>query len=134
MSNDPLAYLKEQLDELEAAGFGHPSRARSRASSTPRARFDGRDVINLASNNYLGLAAHPRLKEAAAKAAMRVRRGLGRRPDDRRDHVAAPRAGAAVRRVQGRRGGADVPVGLHRRTPGRSPRSCRPRTSSSPTS
>ena len=43
-----------------------------------RARFDGRDVINLASNNYLGLAAHPRLKEAAAKAAAEFGAGIGR--------------------------------------------------------
>src|SRR5207247_10290017 len=42
-----------------------------------RTRFDGRDVINLASNNYLGLAAHPRLKEAAAKAAMEFGAGSG---------------------------------------------------------
>src|SRR5205085_11018253 len=43
----------------------------------PRARFDGRDVINLASNNYLGLAAHPRLKEAASRAAAELGAGSG---------------------------------------------------------
>ncbi|MGZ4214217.1 MAG: glycine C-acetyltransferase, partial [Actinomycetota bacterium] len=42
-----------------------------------RTRFDGKDVVNLASNNYLGLAAHPRLKEAAAKAAMEFGAGSG---------------------------------------------------------
>jgi glycine C-acetyltransferase len=42
-----------------------------------RARFDGRDVINLASNNYLGLANHPRLNRAASDAAMRLGAGTG---------------------------------------------------------
>jgi len=34
----------------------------------PTARFDGRTVVNLSSNNYLGLTTHPRLREAALKA------------------------------------------------------------------
>ena len=48
-------------------------------SGEQRARtvFDGRAVINLASNNYLGLAAHPRLKEAASRAALEFGAGSG---------------------------------------------------------
>src|SRR5205085_10618238 len=42
-----------------------------------RARFDGRDVINLASNNYLGLCGDPRMKEAAAAAAREYGAGSG---------------------------------------------------------
>jgi glycine C-acetyltransferase len=42
-----------------------------------RTVFDGRAVINLASNNYLGLAAHPRLKEAASRAALEFGAGSG---------------------------------------------------------
>src|SRR5207253_10865924 len=42
-----------------------------------RARFDGRDVINLASNNYLGLANHPRLNDAASTAARDLGAGSG---------------------------------------------------------
>ncbi|HXF36586.1 MAG TPA: aminotransferase class I/II-fold pyridoxal phosphate-dependent enzyme, partial [Actinomycetota bacterium] len=42
-----------------------------------RTRYDGREVVNLASNNYLGLAAHPRVKEAAARAAERFGAGSG---------------------------------------------------------
>ena len=34
----------------------------------PRSIIDGREVINLSSNNYLGLTTHPRLKEAAKQA------------------------------------------------------------------
>jgi glycine C-acetyltransferase len=76
MANGSLDYLKEQLDELEKQGLRqHPRTLEGEQGA--RARFDGRDVINLASNNYLGLAAHPKLKEAAAKAAMEVGAGSG---------------------------------------------------------
>src|SRR5438094_6041205 len=76
MGRGSLDYLKEQLDELERAGTALHPRVLER-SQAARTRFDGRDVINLASNNYLGLAAHPRLKEAAAKAAMEFGAGTG---------------------------------------------------------
>jgi glycine C-acetyltransferase len=76
MPGKSLDYLKEQLDKLERAGTAlHPRVLQ--AEQRARTRFDGRDVINLASNNYLGLAAHPRLKEAAAKAAMELGAGSG---------------------------------------------------------
>jgi glycine C-acetyltransferase len=71
-----LDYLKKELGELERAGTAlHPRVLEDEQKA--RTRFDGRDVINLASNNYLGLAAHPRLKEAAAGAAMRYGAGSG---------------------------------------------------------
>src|SRR5437870_3261417 len=71
-----LDYLREQLEELERAGTALRPRVLER-QQVARTRFDGRDVINLASNNYLGLAAHPRVKEAAAKAAMEFGAGSG---------------------------------------------------------
>src|SRR5438105_11855002 len=71
-----LDYLKTQLDELARAGTAlHPRTLES--AQHARARLDGRDVINLASNNYLGLAAHPRMKEAAARAAAELGAGSG---------------------------------------------------------
>jgi glycine C-acetyltransferase len=71
-----LDYLKDQLGELEAAGTSiHPRVLQ--AEQHARTRFDGRDVINLASNNYLGLAAHPRMKEAAERAAKEFGAGSG---------------------------------------------------------
>jgi glycine C-acetyltransferase len=74
--NESLDYLKEHLAELERTGSAiHPKTLEG--EQLPRARFDGRDVINLASNNYLGLAAHPRLKEAAARAATELGAGSG---------------------------------------------------------
>jgi glycine C-acetyltransferase len=73
---DALGYLRTQLDELEEAGL----RLRIRTledTQAARARFDGRDVINLASNNYLGLCGDPRMREAAAKAAEEFGAGSG---------------------------------------------------------
>src|SRR2546428_12049001 len=76
MATGSLDYLREQLEELERAGTAlHPRVLELHQAA--RTRFDGRDVINLASNNYLGLAAHPRLKEAAARAAMDFGAGSG---------------------------------------------------------
>ena len=76
MAKGSLDYLKEQLDELERAGTAlHPRVLQGEQRA--RTRFDGREVINLASNNYLGLAAHPRLKEAAARAAKEFGAGSG---------------------------------------------------------
>jgi len=76
MAKGSLEFLKEQLGGLEKAGTAlHPRVLELQQAA--RTRFDGRDVINLASNNYLGLAAHPRLKEAAAQAALEFGAGSG---------------------------------------------------------
>src|SRR4029450_9237657 len=76
MATASLDYLKQELSALIQAGTALHPRTLEGAQGA-RARFDGRDVINLASNNYLGLAAHPRLREAAAKAAMDLGAGSG---------------------------------------------------------
>jgi glycine C-acetyltransferase len=73
---DALGYLQTQLDDLEQQGL----RLRIRTledTQAARCRFDGRDVINLASNNYLGLCGDPRMREAAAKAAEEFGAGSG---------------------------------------------------------
>ncbi len=71
-----LDYLKDELRALEEQGLLLSPRTLEREQRA-RTRFDGREVVNLASNNYLGLAAHPRLKEAAARAAMELGAGSG---------------------------------------------------------
>ena len=73
---NPLAHLSAELEELKAAHLYRPLRVMSSANGT-RVTVDGRDVISLASNNYLGLNTHPRLVEAAAVAARRFGAGSG---------------------------------------------------------
>ena len=71
-----LDYLKEELFELGEQGLllqPHTLQGPTGA----RARYDGREVINLASNNYLGLANHPRLNLAASEAAAEFGAGSG---------------------------------------------------------
>src|SRR5438046_226218 len=71
-----LDHLNQELAKLEAAG----PRLHPRTLDGPtgaRASFDGRTVINLASNNYLGLANHPRMNRAASEAAVRFGAGTG---------------------------------------------------------
>ncbi len=73
---DPLAYLGEQLKAWKSAGTFQRLRQLESACE-PVCRFDGREVINLASNNYLGLANHPKLVEASVDAARRFGAGSG---------------------------------------------------------
>jgi glycine C-acetyltransferase len=71
-----LDFLKERLAELEQQGLLlHPRTLEGPTGG--RAVFDGREVVNLASNNYLGLASHPRMNEAAARAAAELGAGTG---------------------------------------------------------
>src|SRR5579864_8075027 len=72
----PLAYLSEQLDQWRQAGTYQRLRILESACE-PISRFDGREVINLASNNYLGLADHRKLVEAAVAAAKKYGAGSG---------------------------------------------------------
>jgi glycine C-acetyltransferase len=69
-------YLDQQLDDLEAQGLLRSFRILEGPQGA-RARIDGRDVINLSSNNYLGLANHPQLKQAAIAAIEQLGVGSG---------------------------------------------------------
>jgi glycine C-acetyltransferase len=71
-----LDYLNEELAKLDAQGLLQHIRTLEGPTGA-RARFDGRDVINLASNNYLGLSNHPRMNAAAARAASELGAGSG---------------------------------------------------------
>ena len=72
----PLDYLGEQLAAWRRAGTYQPLRVLE-SESAPQSRFDGHDVINLASNNYLGLTTHPKLREAALEATRKYGVGSG---------------------------------------------------------
>jgi glycine C-acetyltransferase/8-amino-7-oxononanoate synthase len=68
--------LQARLDELEELGLSRRMRLVS-GPQGPRVVLDGKPVLLLCSNNYLGLADHPRVREAAADAAMRWGVGAG---------------------------------------------------------
>jgi len=74
--NDPLAYLGEQLEAWKRGGTYQRLRILE-SESAAEARFDGKEVINLASNNYLGLTTHPKLREAALEATRKYGVGSG---------------------------------------------------------
>jgi glycine C-acetyltransferase len=67
MSSDPLGYLDDELEALRAAGVYRALRVLDTRQGA-RAVVDGRPVINLSSNNYLGLTAHPWLHARAREA------------------------------------------------------------------
>jgi glycine C-acetyltransferase len=75
MSN-PLSYLHEQLEQWRAEGTYQRLRILE-SESAAESRFDGKQVINLASNNYLGLTTHPKLREAALDAIKKYGVGSG---------------------------------------------------------
>jgi 8-amino-7-oxononanoate synthase len=68
--------IHERLDELKELGLHRRMRTIS-GPQGPRVVLDGKPVLLLCSNNYLGLADHPRVREAAADAAMRWGVGAG---------------------------------------------------------
>jgi glycine C-acetyltransferase len=72
----PLSFLSQQLNDLKA----HGTHFRLRVLEDEQAAvctFDGKKVINLASNNYLGLTTHPKLREAALEATRKYGVGSG---------------------------------------------------------
>src|SRR4051794_13976835 len=75
MSN-PLSYLHEQLEQWRSEGTYQRLRILE-SESAAESRFDGKQVINLASNNYLGLTTHPKLREAAIAAVKEFGVGSG---------------------------------------------------------
>ena len=68
--------IEARLDELKALGLHRRTRLVS-GPQGPHVLLDGKPVLLLCSNNYLGLADHPRVREAAAEAAMRWGVGAG---------------------------------------------------------
>ncbi|MFQ5585740.1 MAG: 8-amino-7-oxononanoate synthase [Thermodesulfobacteriota bacterium] len=71
-----LDFLAEELEELRARGLYRTTRS-IEGPQGPRVTIDGKNLLNLSSNNYLGLADHPKIKKAAAKALQRYGAGAG---------------------------------------------------------
>jgi len=73
---NPLSYLHDQLEQWRREGAYQRLRVLE-SESAAVSRFDGKQVINLASNNYLGLTTHPKLREAAIEAVRKFGVGSG---------------------------------------------------------
>src|SRR6187551_3411876 len=76
MRPDPLSFLDTELDNLRQQGlYRHLRILEDRQQATNH--FDGRQVVNLSSNNYLGLTTHPKLIDAAIAATREFGVGSG---------------------------------------------------------
>src|SRR5436190_7369566 len=76
MRPDPLSFLGDELSALKAQGLYRTLRVLGGEQSA-RTMVDGRSVVNLSSNNYLGLTTHPKLKRKALDALERFGVGTG---------------------------------------------------------
>jgi glycine C-acetyltransferase len=76
MRSDPLAYVAAELEALKQQGLYRPLRVLE-DEQRPSTTFDHQQVVNLSSNNYLGLTTHPRLRERAIEAVQRLGVGTG---------------------------------------------------------
>lgn len=73
---DPTGFLLQEYNALVRTELDWKLRM-LQGPSTPRCVVDGKEVIMLCSNNYLGLANHPKVKEAAIQAIMTHGAGSG---------------------------------------------------------
>jgi glycine C-acetyltransferase len=71
-----LDYLHEQIEEMKSKGLHFRLRILE-GEQKPVAQFDGKEVINLSSNNYLGLTTHKALRRAALEATKKWGAGAG---------------------------------------------------------
>src|SRR5882724_8636430 len=75
-SRPQLSYLTDQMNELKQKGTHFNLRVLE-DEQAPECTVDGKHIINLASNNYLGLTTHPKLREAAIQAVKKYGVGSG---------------------------------------------------------
>src|ERR1044071_10085220 len=73
---DPLLYLDHELTSLREQGLYRRLRVLD-GEQKAHTSFDHRSVVNLSSNNYLGLTTHPRLRDAALQATRKYGVGTG---------------------------------------------------------
>src|SRR5258706_1308334 len=76
VGQNPLQYVSDQLAELRAKGTAPKLRVLE-GEQKPVSVIDGREVINLASNNYLGLTTHKAPRKAALEAVRKYGAGAG---------------------------------------------------------
>jgi glycine C-acetyltransferase len=76
MRPDPLGFLSAELELLKEQGLFRALRVLE-GEQKPKSTFDHRQVVNLSSNNYLGLTTHPLLRERALDATRTLGVGSG---------------------------------------------------------
>ena len=76
MRSDPLGFLSTELESLKQQGLYRKLRVLE-GEQKPKSTFDHRQVVNLSSNNYLGLTTHPLLRERAREATRTLGVGSG---------------------------------------------------------
>ncbi|MDP9270114.1 MAG: glycine C-acetyltransferase [Chloroflexota bacterium] len=75
-ARDPLSFLDAEIEDLKAKGLFRRLRV-VQSEQKSRCLIDGREVITLSSNNYLGLNTHPKLRDAAIRAIEQFGAGSG---------------------------------------------------------
>src|SRR5688500_11083450 len=76
MRQDPLSYLGDELESLKEQNLYRRLRVLDDEQKA-HTSFDHRSVVNLSSNNYLGLTTHPRLRQKALEAVEKFGVGTG---------------------------------------------------------
>ena len=76
LRKDPLGFLADEMDDLKRKNLYRPLRIMS-SPQGPEIEVDGRHVINMSSNDYLGLTHHPRMRKAAMDAVREFGAGSG---------------------------------------------------------
>src|SRR5258706_1948030 len=76
MRRDPLEFLSTELESLKQQGLYRKLRVLE-GEQKPKSTFDHRQVVNLSSNNYLGLTTHPKVRERAMEATRTLGVGSG---------------------------------------------------------
>jgi glycine C-acetyltransferase len=76
MRPDPLSFVQTELHSLKDQGVYRTLRQLA-GEQKAHATFDGRSVVNLSSNNYLGLTTHPKLRQRAIEAIEQLGVGSG---------------------------------------------------------
>ncbi len=79
MKRDPEAFLKEEMGELRSNNLEWIIRYLEDGSK-PHSTVDGKQVLMLNTNNYLGLATHPKIIEATIEATKKYGGGAGAVP------------------------------------------------------
>ena len=79
MKRDPEAFLKEEMKELRTNNLEWIIRYLEQGSK-PHSVVDGKEVLMLNTNNYLGLATHPKIVQAAIEATKKYGVGAGAVP------------------------------------------------------